>query len=131
MTREIFGMVSYQTLKRQLLARKTLETKWAEPLQTNNVQLCTMCPFCADTWANGGTCADCFVPPELCAAEGHEGLIGTLYAKHGDVKLKCLPAEDFRLMRASLEQLAKFGQIVDRARVPAAEAQAAMASPRS
>ncbi len=109
MANQFSGDVQYRDVRTRRLAREALKTKWAEPQKTNVNNLGTMCPFCADAWKKGGTCADCLAPPSLCAEEGRGGLIGLLLAKHGDVLLLRLPTDEFALVRSLLVRLAKEG----------------------
>ncbi len=109
MPNQFKGDIQYRDVRTRRLAREALKTKWAEPQKTNENNLGTMCPFCADAWKNHGTCANCLAPPALCAGEGRAGLIGLLLAKHGDVLLLRLPMDEFALVRSLLVQLAKEG----------------------
>ncbi len=109
MSQPFVGDYQYKDVTTRRLAREALWTKWAEPQRTNCNHLGTMCPFCRDSWKNGGICANCLAPPALCADEGRGGLIGLLLARHGDITLIHLPAEEFELVRSQLVQLAKEG----------------------
>ncbi len=101
--------IQYRDVKTRRLAREALRVKWTVPQKTNTNNLGTMCPFCADAWKKGGTCANCLAPPSLCAEEGRGGLVGLYLAQHGDILLLHLPEAKFTLIRSMLVELAKEG----------------------
>ncbi len=114
------GYIKKHTYLRAIEVLKGFLSPWYEiwrlicgwrqyPYNLNNTNYTQACPFCADVWKKGGTCANCLAPPLLCVEESRGGFIGLLLAKHWDVLLSHLSGDKFVLMRSSLVQLAQEG----------------------
>ena len=56
-------------------------------------------------------CSKCTIPKILCRDDGYKGLIGFISVKYGNITLKNIGREEYYLIRLSLMEIFKEGEI--------------------
>lgn len=87
------------------LAKTSLEVKWI-PNQADNIKfLRSWCPFCEDVHV---ICEICKCPPEICAKNATEGIIGDLNKKYPiETKLCDIDQEKYQKIVQTFQYLSK------------------------
>lgn len=93
------------------LAKATLDSKWIESQSKNTHKIFSPCEFCNYVKLNEINCSKCTIPKILCRDDGYKGLIGFIYMKYGNIALKNIGRDEYHLIRLSLMEILKKGEI--------------------
>ena len=93
------------------LAKAALDSKWIENQSKNTHRIFSPCEFCNYVKLNEIDCSECKIPKFLCRDDGYKGLIGLIYVKYGNITLKNIGRDEYYLIRLSLMEIFKEGEI--------------------
>jgi len=93
------------------LAKAALDSKWIEDQSKNTNKILSPCEFCDYVKSNEIDCSECKIPKILCRDDGYKGLIGLIYVKYGNITLKNIGRDEYYLVRQSLMEIFKEGEI--------------------
>ena len=97
--------------KVKVLAIKCLKFKWIKNQTKNLNRILSPCAFCFDAKTNGFDCSKCKIPKIICNEDGNKGLIGFIFSKYGNIFSKDIDKKEYDLIRCSLIDLSKNGEI--------------------
>lgn len=93
------------------LAGECLKFKWIAEKDKNLNRLLSPCSFCFDITSTQNKCKVCKIPNILCDEDGKKGLIGHLAHKYGNIFLKDIADEDYKMVRRALLDLKNYAQL--------------------